>query len=79
MNLKIMEATEVNIHTVVYPNPWINERSRCIERGNNNAATPFQMFEVTENHSYKCIYTFLIDCIEMGGINLQTIFDRFVL
>ena len=66
-----MEVTEESTYKCVYPNPWITARSTCSKRGDNNAATIFQFFEVTGNDSYNCIYSFLTECIEAGEIKPQ--------
>ena len=62
-----MEVTEENTYKCVCTNPWINARSTCSKRGDNNAATIFRFFEVTGSDSYTCIYIFLAECIEAGG------------
>jgi len=60
----------------VYPNPSITVRSTCNERGDNNAATLFQLFEVTGSDSYNCIDSFQTDCLSLGSLNQQTTFEN---
>ena len=63
-----MDFTEGNMYKFIYPNTWITMRRTRNEWVDKNAATISHLFEVTGNDSYKLIYSFQTDCIDMGWI-----------